>query len=73
MIAGIVFLGLTASGKKMEWNIELLCWVSQQASPELGSTGRGLKGQKGCAAKMRETDVVPMSSNICLIGSKKDY
>jgi hypothetical protein len=44
MIAGIVFLGLTASGKKMEWNVELLCWVPQQASPELGSTGRGLKG-----------------------------
>jgi hypothetical protein len=44
MIAGIVFLGLTARGKEMEWNIELLCWISQQASPELGSTGRGLKG-----------------------------
>jgi len=41
----------------MEWNVELLCWVSQRASPELGSTGRGLKSQEGCAAKMRDTDL----------------
>ena len=41
----------------MEWNVESLCRVSQHAWPELGSTGRGLKGQEGCAAKMRDTDL----------------